>query len=83
MLSTSPRRSPHFCGDSKTESPQVKRLSRNTLQSLAGTCGDSFHPLRVREFQPSHHEFRVFRAHAYMGRRVKSPRKSPQIPLCL
>jgi len=35
----SPRRSPHFCGDSKTRSPHVKSIPVRELAGFAGTAG--------------------------------------------
>jgi hypothetical protein len=80
----SPRRSPHFCGDSKTRSPQVKSIPVRELAGFAGTAG-TFSGGRphtracVNAYEREIHVY-VFFLDSWRGE--KSP-QSPQIAVIL
>jgi len=80
----SPRRSPHFCRDSKTRSPHVKSIPVRELAGLAGTAGTfSAGRSHVRAcVNACGREIHVCVFFLDSGRGKNSP-QSPQKSLCL
>jgi hypothetical protein len=80
----SPRRSPHFCGDSKTRSPHVKSIPVMELARFAGTAGTfSVGRSHVRaRVNVCGREIYVCVFFLESGKGEKSP-QSPQKSLCL